>query len=212
MEAGKFTGLGAGSGGAYWNEANILAMSQYSPQLALAKAMRVPFQPYVLTIENTFNSGDPLISNYQSFGSNTDTGGSKLVWPTIVDGVMFEVDSPNLFAGNTLASLNQYFFGLQSSIRANMIVVGSPKYSVAPNFVPLRSLCAMINESWPCGWVLQPMSGIQMQFQQFVAVPSTPTTIVVSFRMWQPIDAAGFFAGMSDDKARQLLTQYGITT
>ena len=208
MDLGKFVGLG--KGGAYWSNDDIWSVAQYSPQLAVAKAMRAPFQPFVLSIENTFSDATTTISNFQNFGSTQNTAGNKLIWPTLVDSVMYEVDSPNLNAGNSLQYLNDYFYGLQSGIRATMLVLGSPKYSVCPDFVPLRMLCDSLNGAWPNGWVLQPNCSVQMQFQQFTAAPALPVTIVVGFRMWQPIDPDGYFANMTTADAKKILTDMGM--
>jgi len=210
MDLGKFVGLG--KGGAYWSQDDILAVAQYSPQLAVAKAMRVPFQPFVLTIENTFVDATTLISNFQNFGSTSNTAGNKLIWPSIVDSVMYEVDTASYNAGNALQYVNDYFYGLQSGIRATMLVLGSPKYSVAPDFVPLKMLCDSLNGAWPSGWVLQPNSSVQMQFQQFSPAPAgaLPVTVVVGFRMWQPIDSANFFANMNTAQANDILVKMGM--
>jgi hypothetical protein len=208
--AGKFIGLGAGKGGAAWCYDDILAVAQYSPQIALAKAMRVPFAPFLLPIACTFADSTTLISNMQTFQSNANTGTSSLAEPTIVDGIIFEIDAPNANAGNALKSVNDFFYGLNSGIMATMMVDGAPKYAVAPFFVPLRALCSFINEGWPAGWVLQPNQSIVMQFQQVVAVPSTPTTVTCTFRMWQPVDTSGFFVQMGTADAFTKLVAMGI--
>ena len=208
MDLGKFVGLG--KGGAYWSQDDIWSVAQYSPQLALAKAMRVPFQPFVLTIENTFVDSTTAISNFQNFGSTPNTAGNKLIWPSIVDAVTYEIDAPSMNAGNSRQFEEAFYYGLQSGIRATMLVLGSPKYSVAPDFVPLRLLCDNLNGAWPSGWVLQPNSSVQMQFQQFIPVPVPPVTVVVGFRMWQPIDGRNEFANMNTAQAMDLLQKMGM--
>lgn len=214
-EVKKFYGIGSARGGALWSTDDVLAVAQFSPQIALAKAMRVPFAPFILPIQNTFADTTTTISNMQTFQSNANTGTSSLAWPTIVDGILFEIDSPTFNQGNVLQFLEQFFYGLNSGITATMMVDGAPKYTVAPFFVPLRMLCAMLNESWPAGWVLQPNQSIVMQFQQGVAVPATPTTITVGFRMWQPVDTGGLFVQMSTGDAfarlRALYSKLGDT-
>ena len=210
MEAGKFIGLGAGSGGAYWDRDNILAVAQYSPQIALAKAMRVPFAPFILPIANTFADATNLTSNPQTFQGNANIGATGLGGePSIVDGMIFEIDAPNAFAGNVLKPVSDFFYGLNSGIQATMMVDGAPKYTVAPFYTPLRMLCTYINESWPSGWVLNHNQSIIMQFYQAIPIPYPPVTITVGFRMWQPIDTAGIFVQMTTGEAYARLASLG---
>jgi hypothetical protein len=203
------TGFGA-AGGCSWSTEDILAVAQFSPQLALAKAMKVPFAPFLLPISATFADTTTLISNMQTFQSNANTGTSSLAEPTIVESIEYEIDSPNLQLGNSLSFLQQYFFGLQSGITATMMVDGAPKYAIAPFFVPLRHLCNLPGSpQWPYGFVLQPNQSIVMQFQQPSAgVPALPTTVTCTFRMWQPVDTAGFFVQLSTTDAFKRLAQY----
>jgi hypothetical protein len=211
MEAGKFIGLGAGSGGAYWDRDNILAVAQYSPQDALAKAMRVPFAPFLLPIVNTFSDSTTLQGNPQTFQGNANIGATGLGGePSIVDGIIFEIDAPDAFAGNVLKPVSDFFYGLNSGIQATMMVDGAPKYTVAPFPVPLRSLCTFINESWPSGWVLNHNQSIIMQFYQTIPVPYPPVTVTCTFRMWQPIDTAGIFVQMTTGEAYARLAAMGL--
>jgi len=201
MTLEKF-GLGMARGGGVWGTDDILAVAQYSPQIALAKALRIPFAPFVLPIQNTFADSTTSISNDQTFQSGPSTNVNGLGGePSIVDGVLFEVDAPGLQSGNSLQYVNQFFYGINSGITAKMLVDGAPKYTVAPFFVPLRMICAMLNESWPAGWVLQPDQNIIMQFQQSIPVPVPPVTVTVGFRMWQPVDTNGQFVRMTTGEA-----------
>jgi hypothetical protein len=210
MDLAKFKGLGAGVGGGWWSPDNILAAAQYSPQLALAKAMRVPFSPFVLTIANTFTDTTTLISNMQTFQSDAQSGVTDLGGePTIIDGLVYEIDQPQAYAGSVLKSVSDYFYGLNSGIQATMMVSGAPKYTVAPFFTPLKILLDSLNEAWACGWVLGHNQSIIMQFQQTVPVVAPPTTVTVGFRMWQPIDTAGIFVQMTTGEAYQRLQAMG---
>ena len=203
MDLAKFNkGLGAGGGGSWWSQDNILAAAQYSPQLALAKAMRVPFSPFVLTIANTFTDTTTLESNFQTFQSNAQVGTTDLGGePTIIDGMVYEIDQPQAYAGNVLKPVSDYFYGLNSGIQATMFVTGAPKYTIAPFFTPLKVLLDSLNEAWACGWVLGHNQSLIMQFQQTVPVVAPPTTVTVGFRMWQPIDTAGMFVQMTTGEA-----------
>lgn len=198
-----------GMGSALWSTDDVIAMAQFSPQIALAKAMHVPFAPFVLPIVNTFNDTTTAIGNMQTFTGAANTGTSSLAEPTVVDAVLYEIDSPNLFSGQVFQSLAQFFYSLQSGITCTMMVDGAPKYQVAPFYTPVKMVCATLNESWPCGWVLQPNQSIIMQFQQSIPVPATPTTVTVGFRMWQPVDTGGLFVQMSSkDAFSRLLDLY----
>jgi hypothetical protein len=189
-----------------WNADDILSAAQYSPQIALAKARSIPFAPYVLNITNTFNDSTTLVSQPQSFQG----GQQRLDQASVVDRVMFQIDAPQAFAGTELKSLSDFFYGEQSGIQATMEVQGAPRYAVAPFFTPLRTLCAMFNEAWPFGWCLSETQTISMQFQQVIPVPFPPTTVTVSFRLWQPLGTE--FVGMTAGQARAALAQMGFPT
>jgi hypothetical protein len=183
----------------------ILAAAQYSPKIALAMARGIPFAPYVLNIRNTFTDSTTTTSAAQSF----EGGQTRLDQDTIVDRVVYEIDSPAAFSGTQLKPVSDFFYGLNSGITATMEVQGAPRYAVAPFFTPLRSLCAFLNEEWPFGWVLTNNQIVSMQFQQTVAVPTPPVTVTVSFRMWQPLGIE--FVGMDNQTARQILVSMGYT-
>jgi hypothetical protein len=214
----KFVGggfKGPGFGNAILDEEGILAVAQYSPQLALAKAMRMPFSPFLLNISNTWADNTALIGNPQSFqsngppGTNTTTIGGE---PTIIDGVTFTIDAPNAFAGNVQKTLSDFFFRFQSGIQATMSVLGAPRFQIAPFFTPISNLCDELNESWMKGFVLSHDQTISMTFQATIPFPTPPVTATCTFRMWQPIDTAGVLVQMSTVDAYNRLAAMGYDT
>jgi len=201
-------GLGSskpvGMGG--WSSSDILAAAQTSPQIALAKARNIPFAPYLLNIANTFTDSTTLTSQPQSFQG----GQQRLDQVSVVDSMMFQIDGPQAFIGSQGKAQSDFFYGLQSGITATMEVQGAPRYAVAPFFTPIRTLCAMLNESWPFGWILSNNQTISMQFQQTIPVPTPPVIVTVTFRLWQPLGTE--FVGMSSGEARSALAKMGLAT
>lgn len=201
----------------FWSDDDILGLAQYNPQLALAKKLRTPFAPYCLNIVNTFNDTVNTTSQPQTFQGTSSSTTANITQPTLIDGVMFQVDVPSAFAGSIEKSISDFFFGLQSGIQCTMDVVGARAsaqyYTVAPFYTPIRSLCAMLNEAWPCGWAIDHNQTVKMSFQQSFALPFTPATITVTFRMWQPYGAAGIdFQQMTSPEALDRLSKLGLDT
>ena len=126
----------------------------------------------------------------------------------IVDCIVYEIDQPNAQSGQTLKPLNDYFFNLQSGITATMSVVGAPRYVPAADFTPLRTLLAGVAEPWPMGWVLGYTQSIQMQFMPS-ALLTPPTTLTVTFRLWQVYGTTDFI-GMTDSTAFDKLEGLGF--
>lgn len=202
--------LGAGAGSlAAWRLEPIERVAEYSPLLALARATRTPLVPIIYNVVGTFTAAQPSTTNqvsWQVAGSPT-----RLDQFAVVDAVMFEIDCAAANAGSQFKPLTDFFFGLQSGITAMMLVKGAPQYSVAPDLsTPIRTLCAMLNEGWPQGWVLTPTQGILMQFSATQALSFLPLTITVSFRMWTPSTSCGDrFVNLSDQDACGQLQSMG---
>ena len=171
-----------------WRDAPIEQIAQFNPQLALARALKVPLAPWLLNIRGNFaNSTSPIGPfSWAIQGSNNDF--QRLNTFAVVDRIVFQIDSPNNNAGTQLKPLTDFFFGLQSGIEATLLVDGDPKYVPSPDFTPIRSLCALINEDWPMGWVLTNNNACKMQFNisQAALVPNFPTKVTVTFRTWVP--------------------------
>lgn len=192
-------------------DVSIWELAQYSPQLALARAQGVQLAPQMLNIRGSFVDSTNTL-NPSSFDGPTNTSGNIAIsQPTIIDQIVYEIDAPNAFTGNVFKSMSDYFYALQSGIQATMEVVGAPRYPVSPYFTPIRSLLSGLAEGWPIGWVLGYTQSIMMQFQQTIPVPTFPTNITVSFRMWQPI-GTDEFQMMDAQTARNGLAALGISS
>jgi hypothetical protein len=190
-------GVGAGFPLNSGDPGAILQIAQYSPQVALALVKRVRFAPYHVNIRASFVDSTNTLKPVSFDGGN-------LSQPSVCDSIEYEIDAPNAFPGTQLKSLSDYFYGLQSGIQAIMEVQGAPRYTVSPFFTPLRALMHGVGEAWPHGWVLQYNQTISMQFQQAQPVPTYPTNIVVTFRLWQPSGTDEFTAMTTTEANRQL--------
>ena len=197
------SGIGAGVPLSNGDPGSILQIAQYSPQVALALVERTRFAPYNVNIRASFVDGTNTLNPVSFDGGN-------LSQPSVCDSIEYEIDQPNAFPGTQLKSLSDYFFGLQSGIQATMDVQGAPRYTVSPFFTPIRALFRSLGEAWPHGWILQYNQTISMQFQQTNPVPTTPTNIVVTFRLWQP-SGTDRYTNMTTGEANQQLAALGWT-
>ena len=182
----------------------ILQMAQFSPQLALALVKRVRFAPFHVNIRTSFVDST-ITLNPVSFD------GGNISQPSLCDSIEYEINAPNAFPGTQLKSLSDYFYGLQSGIQAKLDVQGAPRYTVTQDFTPIRALFHALGEAWPHGWVLQYNQIVSMQFQQTIPVPTYPTNVVATFRLWQPA-GTDEFVQMTTVEANRQLQQLGWGT
>lgn len=173
-----------------------------SPVLSYAWAIGLPFVPFHINIRAVFDDNTGNVTQAISFESDNP----RLNVSSIVDQIGYQIDAPNYnknFAGKPE---QDFYFQRQSGIQATMIVSGAPRYVVAPNFTPLEGLLSSLQEGWPGGWVLEYTQSVTMQFKQAVPLPSLPTTVTVTFRLWQPGGGQALdLVGMTNDVARQKL-------
>ena len=212
MEAEKVYQLGKlghteSSSGIDWRTAPLKVVAEFSPQVALARYLKIPFAPFIQAITCTFQNATDTLGPF-SFPTN-----ARLSVVSVVDQVVLHVDAPNLNAGNAMKPFIDFFFGRQSGIQATLQInsSGPGSYVVTPQFIPIDNLCAMITESWPSGWVLNYTQNPQMTFTTGFALPSNPVTVTVSFRMWQPTRIRRM-QGLSDAAAVAALVQFGVLT
>jgi hypothetical protein len=195
------------SSGLDWRTADLKTVAEMSPQVALARYYKIPWGPFVQSIQGTFTTTTQTIGPF-SMGTNAN---DRLSLVSVVDMVTLHVDAPTLNPANALKPFIDWFFARQSGIQATMIVDGSPRYVVAPDFTPIDTLVAMITEAWPMGWVLGYTQAPKMQFTTSFALPSVPVTVTCTFRMWQPVNSRLMMA-MTDVKAVEILVDKGVLT
>ena len=220
VEGGGMLPNGGGGGIRYdggtldWRNAPIEKVAEWNPQVALARALRVPLAPWIANIRGTFTSSTSPIGpfSWQIQGGSNDQQRANTF--AILDRIVFQIDSPGANAGAAFKPQTDYYFGLQSGIEATLIVDGDPKYIVSPDFTPIRSLCALINEAWPQGWVLTNTNAPKMQFNisNSALIVAYPTKVTATFRMWIPNvgDLRGRqFVMMTDNEAYRQLKKLG---
>jgi hypothetical protein len=203
----KKMGSSAGSSGIDWRSDPLDVVCEFSPQVAWARYLGIQFAPFVQSISGTFTNATDTIGPF-SFPTN-----SRLSVVSVVDRVVLHIDAPNLNNGNALKPFIDWFFGRQSGIQATMQInsSGPGSYAVAPGFIPVDELCAMITEAWPSGWVLNYTQQPQMQFTTAFALPALPVTVTCAFRMWQPTRYK-VLMGMSDQTALDKLVAANVIT
>lgn len=200
-------GYADASSGIDWRTAPLDVVAEFSPEVAWCRYLGIAFAPFIQSISATFTNATDTIGPF-SFPTN-----SRLSVVSVVDQVVLHIDAPSLNAGNALKPFIDWFFGRQSGIQANLSVnsSGPGSYVVAPQFLPVDTLCAMITEAWPSGWVLGYTQQPQMAFTTGFALPSTPVTVTCSFRMWQPTRYKQIL-GMSGADAVEKLGMAGVLT
>jgi hypothetical protein len=195
---------GAQHGGGPPSVYELLEMG--SPRMALARALGVPFAPWLINVVALFEAADQVL--VPDVGSDT-----KLTQDAYVDSLVFRVQ-PQFTAVNQFDTLSQFFLNFQSGIKAKLDIVGAPRYAVAPKFTPISTLSDMLGGGrWPHGWILTYDQNIEMSFQLSFPLPATPTFVPVevtaTFRLWEPIGEA--FAKMDQGTAlRRLRDECGI--
>lgn len=185
----KVLGCASCAGGAMsasnWATAPIGLVAQFSPLLALARAWKIPFAPYLLSVRGTFTDADVTVLPSAAL----ENGQGRIDQITVVDQVVFNINQPTAFAGSIFKTQSDFFFRQQSGIECTLDVDGAPRYGVAPFFTPINAVADMLAEDWPMGWVLTYNQGIRMAFQSTIPLPSLPTTVIATFRMWQGVGA-----------------------
>jgi hypothetical protein len=206
-------GSPGGFSGLDWRTADLRTVAlSFSPQIAMARSMGRKFAPFVQNIVAQFTNATDTIGPF-SLGSNVggtqNNSESRLSMISVVDQIVLHVDAPNLNLGNALKPFIDWFFARQTGVQATLIVDGSPRFVVSPDFTPIDTLVSMITEMWPCGWVLGYTQQPKMQFTTSITLPTTPVTFTITFRMWQPDNASGMI-GLTDSSALGYLVGKGI--
>jgi hypothetical protein len=188
-------------------DAGVYAMLQAgSPRLALAKALGVPLAPYIINVRAIFP--DTTTDVIPDVGSDV-----KIVQDTLIDALVCRVQNESLTANqNQWQAESDYYYGFQSGIEAKIDVVGAPRYSVAPKFTPLSTLCDMVNGAshWPGGWILTYQQQLMMNFNARVLLPYAPIEVICTYRGWVPTNE--MFVSMTNREAiDRLNTDCGIT-
>jgi hypothetical protein len=213
MDASTVTGLagapqaGVGERMDGWRTMPLGRLAQLSPSIALALARGDQLVPYIANCKATFS--DPNVSTIYGVTMEGVNNGPPIVQATVIDHIDYQIDQQNAFAGQTLKSLADFFFGMQSGIMVNMDVFGAPAYSPLPFFTPIRSAVGFLRRAWPMGWFLRYNNGIKMDFNASIPLPSLPVNVAVSFCMWTPADAR--YVRLSDRDALAQLRDCGVT-
>jgi hypothetical protein len=183
--------------------APVEEIAEYSFQLALARAYRVPFAPFLLNIRGTFT--DPDVNILPSVA--LEGGQTRISQLAIVDSLYFTIDQPESFDGNIFKPQSDYYSELQGiGIQAKINVDGAPRYAVAPFFTPLPALSSMIANAFPMGWQLGNTQNIWMEYQATIPLQSLPTTVTTTLRMWTPV-GTDVFVSMTSFEAYNKLVQ-----
>lgn len=174
-----------------------------SPRLALARALGVPFAPYLINVRADFPSTSQV--DIPSTGSDV-----KVVQDTLVDALLVRITNQSAIANlSVFQAQSDWFFNFQSGLEATLDVQGAPRYAVAPRFTPLSTLCDAVNGSgrWPTHrkWILTYQQQLFMAFHASVNLPFAPLDVTCTYRCWVPVGEA--FVGMTNREALDLLAR-----
>lgn len=176
-----------------------------SPRLALARAIGVPFAPWLINCVGVFQTVDqPTVLD---IGSDT-----KLTQDAYVDALIWRLQ-PLVTPTNQFDTLSNFFLNFMSGLKAKLDVVGAPRYAVAPKFTPISTLSDMLGGGkWPHGWILTYNQNLELSLlSSLPALPAAvvPLEVTATFRLWVPIGEA--FAKMDAETAiRRLRDECGI--
>jgi hypothetical protein len=192
---------GRGHGSGIPGPLELLEMG--SPRLALARALGVPFAPWLINCVALFPTVDTQL--VPDVGSDT-----KLTQDAWVDSLIFRAQilrTPT----NQFDTLSDFFLNYQSGIKAKLAVVGAPRYEVAPKFTPISTLSDMVGGAhWPNGWIVTYNENFEMQFATSFNLPAAPLEVTATFRLWAPI-GEGFVKMDAETAIRRLADECGIT-
>jgi hypothetical protein len=172
-----------------------------SPRLALARALGVPFNPYLINVHADFTSTDTSI--VPDVGSDV-----KIVQDTLMDAMVVRVSNQSNVANlSVFQPQSDYYYNFQSGFEAILSVQGAPRYDVAPRYTPLSTMADVFNGNahWPCGWLLTYQQQLFMSFKPTVALPFAPIEIVCTFRARVPSGEA--FVDLTNRDAIAFLAQ-----
>lgn len=211
MDASAITGLAAAPVGTGermdgWRTMPLGRLALLSPGIALALARGDQLVPYMASCKATFS--DPNVSQVLGVAMEGVNNGPPIVQASVIDHLDYQIDQQNAFAGQTLKSFADFFFGMQSGILVNMDVYGAPAYSPLPFFTPIRSAIGFLKRAWPMGWFLRYNNGIKMDFSASIPLPSLPVVVTVTFCMWTPADAR--YVRLTDRDALAQLEACGV--
>lgn len=177
-------GVGCGDAGMGPTALGVYQMlAAGSPRLALAKAMGMPWAPWMMNVRAVF--GDTSVANVPEVGLDV-----RVTQDVLVESMLVRIENQSTTANqNQLQAQSDWYYNFQSCIEATMDVTGTPRYPVAPRFMPLSSLCDAFNgDSRPgAGWILTYTNSIKMSFYAKVTIPVAPIEVIVTFRTSTPI-------------------------
>ena len=201
------SGCGCSSGGSpRWMTAPIQEVAQYSPLLALARAWKVPFAPFVLSARATFTDADVNVLPTVPL----ENGQGRITQISVVDSLKFTVQQPAAFPGNIFKNQSDDEFKQNSGLSAKMNIMGAPRYAVSPFFTPIDLLADVIGNSpaWPMGWILTYTQSVEFDFQAEIPLPSLPLTIIATLRLWQPYGTDEFVSMSNGQAFKELFNIY----
>lgn len=175
-----------------------------SPRLALARALGVPFAPWLINLSATFTTAGPAVIPDVS----SDT---KIIQDVYVEAVVGRVLS-QVTIENQFDTLSGFFGNAQNPFELKLFVQGAPRYDVIPKYTMLSTAIDTLSAASEFhDWVLTYDQNLEMSIQTTYALPvdQLPIKVQITFRTRGPIGEA--FSRMTNEEAlERLKCEFGI--
>jgi hypothetical protein len=178
-----------------------------SARLALARAMCIPFQPTASSVCALFGSTSD--TDLDNIGTDPI---SQFTQDTLIEGIDYTIVNKSETANSNIAQpWSDYYYSLQSGIKATLQIGKAPFYGVFPVMTPLSTILRAVkaDTKWPRGWVLGKTQQITMSFHASVALPVAPLEVTVTFLGKIPTTGMFLDGNMSKAEALDQLEGYG---
>jgi hypothetical protein len=175
-------------------DAKVEPKSQYIQDLAIMDpiaaygiVLGIPRIPICINASGSFSSAalDQL-----PIDAALDTTIAQRTW---IDNLQYDVEQPNVFAGNIFKTLYDACLRQVPGIGVKLTVHSGPKYIVSQQFTPLNNLVNLLNSRWTSGWPLYKQQNILVQFILLQPFPASepnapPYDVTLTFNGWQFLD------------------------
>jgi hypothetical protein len=175
-------------------------LSAGSARLALARALKIPFAPYFLTVRADFPSVDTSL--VPSVGSK-----QKISQDTLIDEMTVRTYRKTTPTG-VFDSLFDFFYNYTSGIEATLDIKGQPRPAIVEDFMPLSQVMDVVGGTHlRRPWILTYQQQLFMTFRAPVTIPF-PLIVNCVFRAWLP--EVSQFALTDKEAVDRLTTEFGI--
>jgi hypothetical protein len=158
------------------------------PIAAYGIVLGIPRIPISINASGSFSN---ILPEQGPIDAGLDTTIAQRTW---IDNMQYDVQQPNVFAGNIFKTLYDACLRQVPGIGIRCTVHSGPRYLVSPNFTPLNNFVNLMASRWPAGWPLYKQQNIEVEFILLQNPPFPtdvnlpPYNITLTFNGWQFLD------------------------